>query len=92
MYSQLNVPVNEINSLGVKQIEEMELIRKILHSFRRPEYDLVISIFYEKELKTLTPNQVPDKVIVHKLRNDIKPRVPPPSLTHSALQASKKRC
>ena len=32
MYSRLNVLVNEINSLGVKQIEDTELIHKILHS------------------------------------------------------------
>ena len=32
MYSQLNILVNEINSLGVKQIDDIELIRKILHS------------------------------------------------------------
>ena len=32
MYSRLNTLVNEINSLGVKQIEDLELIRKILHS------------------------------------------------------------
>ena len=32
MYSRLNTLVNEINSLGVKQIEDLELIRKILYS------------------------------------------------------------
>ena len=32
MYSRLNTLVNEINSLGVKQIEDTELIHKILHS------------------------------------------------------------
>ena len=32
MYSRLNTLVNEINSLSVKQIEDLELIRKILHS------------------------------------------------------------
>ena len=48
MYSWLNVLVNEINSLGVKQIEDLELIRKILHSLRRPDYDLMITILYEK--------------------------------------------
>jgi hypothetical protein len=32
MYSRLCVFVNEINSLDVKKIEEMELTRKILHS------------------------------------------------------------
>ena len=51
MYSRLNALVNEINSLGVKQIEDLELIRKILHSLRRPDYDLVTTILYEKDLE-----------------------------------------
>ena len=63
----------------------MELIRKILHSLRRPDYDLVITILYEKEINTLTPNQVLNKVIAHDLRHDIKPRAPPSLPTHSAL-------
>ena len=85
MYSRLNILVNEINNLGVKKINDMELIRKILHSLRRPEYDLVITILYEKEINTLTPNQVLNKVIAHELRHDIKPRAPLSSSTHSAL-------
>ena len=56
MYSRLNTLVNEVNSLGVKQIEDLELIRKILHSLRRPDYDLVTTILYEKDLTTMTPN------------------------------------
>ena len=48
MYSRLNILVNEINSLDVKKIEDLELIRKILHSLRRPDYDLMITILYEK--------------------------------------------
>src|SRR6185312_66263 len=85
MYSRLNTLVNEINSLGVKQIEDLKLIRKILHSLRRPNYDLVTTILYEKELNTLTPNQVLNKVIAHELRNDIKAKAPSFSPTHSAL-------
>ena len=56
MYSRLNTLVNEINSLCVKKIDDTEFIRKILHSLRRPEYDLVITVIYEKYLDTLTPN------------------------------------
>ena len=85
MYSRLNILVNEINSLDVKKIDNLELIRKILHSLRRPEYDLVMTILYEKEINTLTPNQVINKVIAHELRHDIKPRVLPSSRIHSAL-------
>ena len=91
MYSRLNTLVNEINSLGVKQIEDLELIRKILHSLRRPEYDLVTTILYEKELSTMTPNEVLNKVIAHEIRNDIKPRAPPSSPTHSALTSNQEK-
>jgi len=76
---------NEINALGVKKVDDMELIRKILHSLRRPDYDLVITVLYEKELETLTQNHVLNNVIAHELRHDIKPRAPPSSPTHSAL-------
>jgi len=85
MYSRLNIFVNEINSLDVKKIEDLELIRKILHSLRRPDYDLVTTILYEKDLNTMTPNKVLNKVIAHELRHDIKPRASPSSPTHSAL-------
>ena len=85
MYSRLNILMNEINSLDVKKINDLELIRKIIHSLRRPDYDLVITIFYEKEINTLTPNQVLNKVIAHELCHDIKPRAPPSSPTHSTL-------
>jgi hypothetical protein len=71
--------------LDVKKIEQTKLIRKILHSLRRLNYDLVTTILNEKEFKTMTPNQVLSKMIAHKLRNGIKPREPPSSPTHSAL-------
>ena len=73
MNSRLNILLNEINSLDVKKINDLELIHKILHSLRRPEYDFVITILFEKEINTLTPNQVLNKVITHELRHDIKP-------------------
>ena len=85
MYSRSNILVNEINSLDVKKIDDLEFIRKILHSLQRPDYDLVITILYEKEIDTLTPNQVLNKVIAHELRHKIKPRAPPSLPTHSAL-------
>jgi hypothetical protein len=67
------------------QIQGMELIRKMLHSLGRPEYDLVTMILYEKELSTMTPNQVLNKVTSHKLCNYINLRAPPSSPTHSAF-------
>ena len=46
---------------------------------------MVTTIVYEKELNTMTPNQVLNKVIAHELRNDIKAKAPSSSPTHSAL-------
>jgi hypothetical protein len=53
--------------LGVKKIDDTELIRKILHSIRSPNYDLVITVIYEKDLDTLTSNQVLNKMVTHEL-------------------------
>jgi hypothetical protein len=52
MYSHLNVLVNEINALGVKNIMEVNINRKILQSLRKPDYDLVKAIIYEKKLES----------------------------------------
>ena len=49
MYSRLNILVNEINSLGVKKIDDLELIRKILHSLQRSDYNLVITILMRRK-------------------------------------------
>ena len=48
MYSRLNILVNEINSLDVKQIGDTEFIRKIFHSLRRSDYNLVSQLFMRK--------------------------------------------
>ena len=88
---KLNILVNDINSLDVKKIDDLELIRKILHSLQRPEYDLVTTILYEKELSTMTPNEILNKVIAHEILNDIKARAPPSSPTHSALTSKQER-
>ena len=46
---------------------------------------MVTTILYEKELNTMTPNQVFNKVMTHELRNEIKAKAPSSSPTHSAL-------
>ena len=41
MYSRLNTPVNEINDLGLNQVNDEEINRKILRSLRKPDYDII---------------------------------------------------
>jgi hypothetical protein len=58
MYSRLNVLVNEINALGVKNIMDLNINRNILQSLRKPDYDLVKAFIYEKKLEELKPSHI----------------------------------
>ena len=47
MYSRLNILVNEINALGLNQVEDWEINRKILRSIRKPDYDIINSLLLQ---------------------------------------------
>jgi hypothetical protein len=68
MYSRLNMLVNEINALGVKDITDLNINRKILQSLRKPYCDLVTAIIYEKKLEELKPSHIMSKIMAHELQ------------------------
>jgi hypothetical protein len=68
MYSRLNVLVNAINALGVKDITNLNINRKILQSLWKPNYDLVKAIIYEKNLEDLKPSHILSKIVAHELQ------------------------
>jgi hypothetical protein len=68
MYSRLIVLVNEINALGLKDITDLNINRKILQSLRKPDYDLVKAIIYEKKLEELKPSHILSKIMAHELQ------------------------
>jgi hypothetical protein len=68
MYSRQNVLVNEINALGVRDITYLNMDRKILQSLRKPNYDLVKAIIYEKKLEDLKPSHILSKIMAHELQ------------------------
>jgi hypothetical protein len=68
MYSRLNVLVNEINALGVKNITDLNINRKILQNIRKPDYDLVKAIIYKKKLEELKPSHILSKIMAHELQ------------------------
>jgi hypothetical protein len=63
-----NVLVNEINTLGVKNITDLNINHKILQSLRRPDYDLVKAIIYVRKLKELKPSHILSKIMAHELQ------------------------
>jgi hypothetical protein len=62
------VLVNEINALGVKDITDLNINRKILQSLRKPDYDMVKAIIYEKKLEELKPSHILSKIMAHELQ------------------------
>jgi hypothetical protein len=62
------VLVNEINALGVKNITNLNINRKILQSLRKLDYDLVKVIIYEKKLVELKPSHILSKIMAHELQ------------------------
>jgi hypothetical protein len=68
MYSRLNVLVNEINALGVKNVTDVNINRKILQSLRKPDYDLVKAIIYQKNLEEMKPSHILSKIMAHELQ------------------------
>jgi hypothetical protein len=68
MYSRLNVLVNKINALGVKNITDLNINRKILQSLRKLDYDLVKAIIYEKKLEELKPSHILSNIMAHELQ------------------------
>jgi hypothetical protein len=67
MYSRLNVLVNEINALGVKNITDLNINHKIFQSLWKPDYDLVKPIIYEKKLEEFKPSHILSKIMAHEL-------------------------
>jgi hypothetical protein len=68
MYLRLNVLVNEINALCVKDIMDLNINRKILQSLWKPDYVLVKAIIYEKKLEDLKPSHILSKIMAHELQ------------------------
>ena len=65
MYSRLNTLVNEIKALGLNQVKDEEINRKILRSLRKPDYDIINALLQKEDLVKITPNQVINQIIAH---------------------------
>jgi hypothetical protein len=46
----------------------LNINRKILQSLRKPDYDLVKAIIYEKKLEDLKPSHILSKIMAHELQ------------------------
>ncbi|XP_039841623.1 histone-lysine N-methyltransferase, H3 lysine-4 specific-like [Panicum virgatum] len=65
MYSRLNILVNEINGLGVKNVEDGDINWKILQVLRKPDYDIIKTLLLKEDLENKKPNELINQIIAH---------------------------
>ena len=58
MYSRLNVLVEEVNGLGLAQIQPSDVVRKILSVLPIDKYGHIVTVLYQGDLSTATPTQI----------------------------------
>ena len=58
IYSCLNVIVEEVNGLGLTQIQPSDVVRKILSALPIDKYGHIVTVLHQGDLFTATPTQI----------------------------------
>jgi hypothetical protein len=63
MYSCLNLNINELNSIGINKLGDVDIVRKIISLLPQQRYGSIITILHNMEdLSTMTPIVVIEKI------------------------------
>jgi hypothetical protein len=63
MYSRLNLIINELNSIGINDLGNADIVRKIIRLLPQQRYGSIITILHNMEdLNTMTPTIVIGKI------------------------------
>ena len=73
MYSCLNVLVEEVNRLGLTQMQPSDVVRKILSVLSIDKYGHIVTILHQGDLSTTTPTQILGKINAHEIYMHITP-------------------
>ena len=58
MYSSLNVLIEEVNGLGLTQMQPSDVVRKILSVLPIDKYGHIVTVLHQGDLSTATPTQI----------------------------------
>ena len=58
MYSRLNILVEEVNGLGLTQMQPSNVVRKILSVLSIDKYGHIVTVLHQGDLSTTTPTQI----------------------------------
>jgi hypothetical protein len=62
MYSRLNILVEEVNGLGLTQISQPDVVRKILSVLPIDKYGHIVTVLHQMDLSVATPTQILGKI------------------------------
>ena len=74
MYSRLNVLVEEVNGLGLTQLTQPDVVRKILSVLPNDKYGHIVTVLYQVDLSTTTPTQILGNINAHTMCMHITPQ------------------
>jgi hypothetical protein len=74
MYSRLNVLVEEVNGLGLTQIQPSDVVRRILGVLPIDKYGHIVTVLHQGDLFTSTPTQILGKINAHEMYMHITPQ------------------
>ena len=74
MYSRLNVLVEEVNGLGLTQMQPSDVVRKILSVLPINKYGHTVTVLHQGDLSTATPTQILRKINAHEMYMHITPQ------------------
>jgi hypothetical protein len=67
MYSCLNILVEEVNGLGLTQISQPDVVRKILSVLPIDKYGHIVTVLHQMDLSVTTPTQILGKINAHEM-------------------------
>jgi hypothetical protein len=67
MYSCLNVHVEEVNGLGLTQMQPSDVVRKILSVLSIDKYGHIVIVLHQGDLFTAMPTQILGKINAHEM-------------------------
>jgi hypothetical protein len=80
MYSWLNILVEEVNGLGLTQISQPDVVRKILSVLSIEKYCHIVIMLHQMDLSTTTPTQILGKISAHEMYMHIVGGLPLPKV------------
>ena len=67
MYSRLNILIEEVNGLGLTQISQPDVVRKILSVLPIDKYGHIVTVLHQMDLSVTTPTQILGKINAHEM-------------------------